>query len=190
MVHLQLTIFLISFLTGFFVFILYFNYYLNHKSLMLNYFLFASASMAVLMLMYIICGYFDAYVYKTGFYYTFILSVFYLEYSMYYYYITMFVRMLLCLETPDALKLVFKIIALCPVLMLILPFIILRDMKQVFSVLSWDINNVLSSVLGVFLIYYFVLGCIQFRKIMDFRIKRLLLAVLTLYIVFFPFLFL
>jgi DNA-binding CsgD family transcriptional regulator len=101
----------------------------------------------------------------------------------------MFVRMLLCLATPAALKLVLRIIALCPVLMLILPFIIIRDMKQVYSVLSWDINNVLSSILGAFLIYYFVLGCIQFRKIMDFRIKRLLLAVLTLYIVFFPFLF-
>lgn len=189
MIHIYFLFYLMALLTGLVVWVLYFNYYLNHKNLLLKYFLFCSATLTILILLFILSGYYYSYINKSYFFYVAMWILYYIENALFVYYITMFVRTLLQMKTSIALNWFFRIISLIIILMLIIPFVFFRYGMPLLQELGWIDNHIINIFMGAFLIYYLILSVSQYGRIRDFRIKRLSLLILILYLVFFPFLF-
>mgnify|MGYP000934316349 CR=1 FL=1 len=187
MSHLLLVIFILSLVVAFSSTFVSYLFYQKYKNRSLKYGVFYNCILFLYVFLILIRQYvWNAQLENSSIYLIIINSLFYIWFFLMFQYFPRFIYSIIDHPFSRFIKYMVRVLAIIPVANLLLPFIIYSDINSITEFLQSGILYIYNTILGSMIIYLFIFLFLNYKKIVNTIVRKIVRNILIITAIFLP----
>ena len=187
MSHLLLVIFILSLVVAFSSTFVSYLFYQKYKNRSLKYGVFYNCILFLYVFIVLLRQYvWNAHPENSSYYLIIINSLFYIWFFLMFQYFPRFIYSIIDYPFSRLLNKLIRILALIPIVTLLLPFIFYSDGTRIATFLQYGIIYIHNTILGSMIIYLFIFLFLNYKKIVNPIVRKIVRNILIITAIFLP----